>query len=166
MLKAILFTAILAFPTVALADGGTVRLSERQGPYQITVFTSPTPLRAGPIDISVLVQDAESGEPASDAVVIVRVASADRPQEVLTQPATTAAATNKLFRSVLCELPSVGRWLATIAITGPTGCAEARFEFKAAERLPPWLTLWPWFLWPIIAIGLFGVHQVLARRNP
>jgi len=48
----------LASPAMVRADGGAVRLSERQGGYQITAFTSPTPFRAGPVDISVLVQDA------------------------------------------------------------------------------------------------------------
>ena len=31
------------------ADGGAVRLSERQGNYRLTVFTAPTPVRAGPV---------------------------------------------------------------------------------------------------------------------
>jgi hypothetical protein len=48
---------------VALADGGRVVVVERQGDYRISVFTSPEPLRAGPIDISVLLQDAETGQP-------------------------------------------------------------------------------------------------------
>ena len=46
----------------ARGDGGTVRLSRCEGGYRITVFTAPTPFRAGPVDISVLVQDAATGE--------------------------------------------------------------------------------------------------------
>ena len=42
------------------ADGGTVRAITRDGRYQIAVFTSPAPLVAGVVDISVLVQDAET----------------------------------------------------------------------------------------------------------
>ena len=37
-----------SLPSVAIADGGAVRLLERIGNYQIAVFTAPTPLRAGP----------------------------------------------------------------------------------------------------------------------
>ena len=55
------------FPAPARADGGTVRLSERQGEYRITVFTAPVPFRAGLVDISVLVQDAVSRTPIPDA---------------------------------------------------------------------------------------------------
>src|SRR5947207_4622353 len=43
--------ALFLSPAVAAADGGTIRLSEQKGNYRITVFTSPTLLRAGPLDI-------------------------------------------------------------------------------------------------------------------
>src|SRR5262249_33385867 len=57
----------------ARGDGGAVCMSGRQGSYVITVFSAPTPLRAGPIDISVLVQDARSGDPVTEAQVSVRL---------------------------------------------------------------------------------------------
>ncbi|HEV3163089.1 MAG TPA: hypothetical protein VGZ22_03530, partial [Isosphaeraceae bacterium] len=53
----------------ALADGGTLRVSERQGAYEVTVFTAPAFLRAGPVEISVLVQDSATGETAPESVV-------------------------------------------------------------------------------------------------
>src|SRR3954468_10866690 len=81
------------------ADGGTVRLSQRQGGYQITVFTAPTPFRAGPVDVSVLVQDARTGQPVPQAEVAIRAAPRGRPSEAILQPATVEAATNKLFRA-------------------------------------------------------------------
>jgi hypothetical protein len=43
--------------------GGEVRLMEKAGPFVITVFSDPTPLRVGPVDLSVLVQDRDSGRP-------------------------------------------------------------------------------------------------------
>jgi len=149
----------------ARGDGGTVRLSEQLGGYQITVFTAPTPLRAGPVDISVFVQDRASGEPVEEVRVVVRVAPVDRPDESLIQPATTAAATNKLFRSAIFELPSAGRWEVNITIEGPTGPAQSRFEIEAGEPMPHWLAIWPWISWPAIVIALFGVHQYLVCRK-
>jgi hypothetical protein len=155
----------LATPAIARGDGGTVRLSEQRGGYQITVFTAPAPFRAGPVDISALVQDAANGEPASDVSVEVRIAPVDRPDEAITSPATTAAATNKLFRSAIFELPTPGRWQVNIAVEGQLGPAQARFELDAGEPLPHWLAIWPWIGWPIIAIALFGVHQFLVCRR-
>ncbi len=45
------------------ADGGTLQLVERHGDVQMAVFTAPNPLRAGTVDVSVLLQDAVTGRP-------------------------------------------------------------------------------------------------------
>jgi hypothetical protein len=37
----------------AFADGGLIRAQRRTADHLLTVFTSPTPLRAGPVDISI-----------------------------------------------------------------------------------------------------------------
>jgi len=58
------------------ADGGTIRMSEKKGGFLITVFTAPAPFRAGPVDISVLVQDASTEEPVPQAQVSVRMTKA------------------------------------------------------------------------------------------
>ena len=63
IISLLLATCLILHPASFLwADGGTVRLSEEQGRYRITVFTAPAPLRAGPVDVSVLVQEAATGE--------------------------------------------------------------------------------------------------------
>ena len=99
--------------TTALADGGTVRLSQRLGADRITVFTSPTPLRAGPVDVSVLVQDAETGAPIPGAEVEVGLEPLDRPGLATHYPATHRAATNKLFHAALCDFQDrkVGKYV-------------------------------------------------------
>jgi hypothetical protein len=147
------------------ADGGTPRLSERQGGYVVTVFTAPTPLRAGPVDVSVLVQHAATGEPVPEAKVFLRLAPRGRPDEVLVYSATTEAATNKLLRAAVFELPGPGRWEAEVAVEGPQGPARLRFDVEAAEPLPRWLALWPWLAWPAGVIVLFVVHQCLVRSG-
>ncbi len=150
---------------IAFADGGTVRLSERHVNYQITMFTSPTPVRAGTVDISVLVQDAASGEAVTDVPVEISLAAADKPQEIQSQPATTAAATNKLFRSAIFAIPHAGRWMVNATVGSGSNAARVGFDFEASEPLPQWLALWPWFLWPAAVVALFGVHLVLVQRR-
>src|SRR5207244_1994724 len=105
---ALINSLLLAPSSLLRADGGAVRLSQRAGGYQIAVFTSPTPLRAGPVDVSVLVQDAATGECVPDARVTVRLTAADG--RAVELPATTEAATNKLFRAAEFQLPEPGRW--------------------------------------------------------
>ena len=51
------------------ADGGVIVLDGQAGPFLVTAFAAPAPLRAGPVDLSVLVRDAQSGQPVLDAEV-------------------------------------------------------------------------------------------------
>jgi hypothetical protein len=152
-------------PAPLRADGGTVRLSQRQGGYQITVFTLPTPFRAGPVDVSVLVQDAGTGQPVSGGRVTVRAAPRGRPEEAVLHPATAEAATNKLFRAATFDLPEPGWWEFEVAVEGGRAPAQARFEAEAAEPAARWPGLWAWLGWPALAVVLFGVHQLLVRRK-
>ena len=147
--------------TLAGADGGAIRLSSKQGGYQITVFTAPTPFRAGPVDISVLVQDSLTGEPMTGARVTVRMSKLG--QLALDYPATAEAATNKLFRAAQFALPEPGRWDMQVRVEGSHGLAEIAGEVEAAEPLPRWREIWPWFGWPALAIALFSIHQILKR---
>ncbi len=63
-------------PLAAFADGGTLRLSETKRPYRISVLTSPNPFRAGPVDISVIVADAATGDVLPDVKVDLHLAPA------------------------------------------------------------------------------------------
>jgi hypothetical protein len=157
--------ALLFLPPPAAADGGAIRLSEQQGNYRITVFSAPTPLRAGPVDISVLVQEAATGEPASDAQVMVKEVRRGSPGVARRHPATTEAATNKLYRAATFDLPEPGWYSLEVSIDGSLGEAQVGFDLEAAEPLPSWLTMLPWAGWPVLAILLFGVHQFLVRRR-
>jgi hypothetical protein len=147
------------------ADGGTVRLSQRAGGYQITVFTEPTPLRAGPVDVSVLVQDAVTKQALPEAQVTVWVGQPARGRAAVPYPATTEAATNKLLRAALFELPEPGWWELEVVVEGLLGPGRVRCTVEAAEPAPRWLAFWPWVSWPAFVILLFGVHQLLVRSK-
>ncbi len=155
---------ILHPSSFAMADGGAVRLCEQAGNYRLAVFTSPTPFRAGPVDISVLVQDAGTGESVAQAQVTLRL-TARGSGRVLEQSATSGAASNKLFHAAVFELPEAGSWDVEVSVDGPHGPARARFEVEAGAPTPHWLDLWPWFGWPVLAVALFGLHHVLVRRQ-
>ena len=152
-------------PCHARADGGTVRLSQRARSYQVTVFTAPTPFRAGPVDVSVLVQDAGTGQVVPQAQVTVWVGQSARSRPAVAYPATTEAATNKLLHAALFDLAEPGWWELEIEVQGPRGSARVRCEVEAAEPWPRWLAFWPWISWPALAILLFGVHQLLVRTK-
>lgn len=160
-----LLAVCLLAPCAALhADGGTVRLSERKGDYRITVFTSPTPLRAGPVDVSVLVQDAASGELVPQARIHVQLTPRDQPEEVIRQRATTEAATNKLFQAAVFDLPRPGGWEVDIIVAGLREPLAGHFALEAEEPLPRPGEMTPWIAWPAVAIALFLIHQWRAMR--
>ena len=75
------------------------------------------------------------------------------------------AATNKLFRAAQFVLPGPGRWEMQVEVEGLQGTAVIDGELEAAGPLPRWRETWPWIGWPVVAIALFGIHQVLVRRR-
>ncbi len=154
-------------PWVASArgDGGTLRLWDRQRPYEIAVFTAPNPFVAGPVDISVLVLDLASGEPVLDAKVRVKVEPLGRPAEALTHDATTEAATNKLLHAAVFELPKSGVWAVEVTIEGKEQNAKVRFKLEAGDSRPRWMDPWPWVCWTVPVILLYGIHQRLVWRK-
>jgi len=154
---------LVASCNLADADGGTIRLSSRQNGYQITVFTAPTPFRAGPVDVSVLVQDSSTGEPRTHTQVTVCMSKPG--QLALEYPATSAAANNKLFLAAQFVLPEPGRWDMQVKIEGPRGPAVISGQLEAAEPLPRWREIWPWIGWPALVIALFMIHQILKRAR-
>ena len=152
-------------PSVAVADGGTVRYSGRQADRLVTVFTDPTPLRTGLVDVSVLVQDAKSGQALGDVPVVVSAEPIDHSQQPVAVTATAEAATNKLLRAARFDLPSPGGWHLEVDVDDSGRKATIDFDVEVAEGLPPWFELGLWIGWPLAAIGLFGVHQVLVHRR-
>ena len=146
-------------------DGGTVRLSRCEGRYRISVFTGPTPFRAGPVDISALVQDAVTGVLISEASVTFTLTPLHHLDRPICQSATSEAATNKLLKAALFELPEPGRWTVEVAIKGEEGSAQVQFLLEAASRAPQWPAIWPWIGWPVPVILLFSIHQVLVLRK-
>jgi len=154
-----------ALPVAARGDGGALRMSEQHGGYRISVFTSPTPWRAGPVDVSVLVQDGTTGDPLSDVAVTIALFSLDRPDTSFVEHATPGAATNRLFQAAEFDLPHAGRWRIDVSVRGPRGAESCGCFAEAGEPLPPWLRLAPWIAWPAGVVLLFGIHQFLVRRH-
>jgi len=153
-----LATGLSLTPAAAAADGGLVRASEPHGRFTITVFSSPTPLRAGPIDLSVLVQARDGGAPVLDAAIAFTLRAGDA---VITAPATRAAATNKLLYAALMTLPAPGRWAVEVTVDAET----VRFAMDAEKAASSAWGFWPYLLAPFAAIGVFAAHQWRVLRQ-
>jgi hypothetical protein len=117
------------------------------------------------VDVSVLLQDAGSGEPVSQVPILVRLKPRDRPEGALSHPATTETATNKLFRAAEFDLPEPGLWDVEIILEDRQGPLQVHFAMEAAEALPRLGEMAAWIAWPAAAVLLFGVHQALVWRR-
>jgi hypothetical protein len=143
----VLMSVIFA-PRAANADGGAVQLREASGPFVVTVFAAPEPLRVGRIDTSVLVQDRETGRVILDAT-----------------GATHVQARNKLLQAATVDVPAPGWWTIQVFV------CRGREEVVLATRLlimpaaPRLTTIWPFLFIPPLAIGLFALHQTLRRTE-
>src|SRR5262249_13167992 len=142
----------------------TVRLSEQIDGYLVTVFTAPTPLRAGPIDVSVLVQDARTGQPAAVTEVLLRFRQMG--EGTLEQTATREQATNRLLYAAQFDRPAPGRWQGEVGARGPGGGVARRLGVHAAEPLPRWVELWGWIFLPVVVVVVFLAHQIIKSKKP
>lgn len=150
---------------LAAADGGLLRHAGPAGPYRVTVFTTPTPLRPGAADVSVLVQDAETGAVLPDVIVHVTGTVAGDREPIIQARATHEAATNKLFQAAVLEVPAAGAWQLVIEVGGPQGSARVIVPVEVEPPLPRWVDLWPWLAWPLVPIACFTLHQVRVWRR-
>jgi hypothetical protein len=162
---ATLLTTIILTPLALHADGGTVQLREASGPFVVTVFTAPETLRAGPIDISVLVQDREKGGVILDAAVNLAVEPAAGAGPRFQIHATHAQARNKLLQAATIDTPVAGWWTMHISVS--TNGAQAAVVTRvlvlpATSRLAG---IWPYLIVPPVAIALFALHQALRRAS-
>jgi hypothetical protein len=132
----------------------------------VTVFTSPTPLRTGVVDISVLLQDSATGQPVLQVPVeVIAHRVGESGQEVMAE-ATNAAATNKLLLAAPMELREPGRWEVEIRVHGPREPIRIRFDTEVGEAWPPWVGQTTWVAWPFVAVLVFCLHQRWKHGRP
>jgi hypothetical protein len=157
--------SVISAPWAANADGGRVQLHEASGPFVVTVFAAPEPLRAGPIDTSVLVQDRETGRVILDATVNFAFHPNVGTSPRFLTHATHAQAKNKLLQAATVDVPAPGWWIMHVSV------CRGREEVVLATKLlvmpsaPRVTAIWPFLFIPPFAIGLFALHQTLRRAK-
>jgi hypothetical protein len=148
----------------AYGDGAHIALRATSGAYSITLFTAPEPLAAGPVDLSLLVQDSSTGEVLSDATADVTLTHASG--EALRFPLTRAAASNKLLLAAEPSLPASGNYSLAVYVERP-GAAAASFTTTlqvAPDHSRRTILRWALGL-PLAAVLLFLVNQHAKQRS-
>jgi predicted permease len=175
--------ALLAplFATNAHADGVHIAMRASSGAYNITLFTAPEPLRAGPADFSLLVQDSVTGEVLGDVTATGTLTPVpapfagqrSQPGAQLEAPSsnsqvfrlTHAQASNRLLLAASPVLPAPGSYTLVLQVARP-GAPGASYTIllTAAPDHRRRTTLLFALALPLAAILLFLLNQH-ARRG-
>jgi len=122
--------------------GGTPQLINAEaGPYWVSVWTDPDPIRVGEFHTTVAISEApeprtgtrEAGDLVLDAAVLVRVEPLSQGGETLVATATRDNAVNKLFYEADLTLPAEGQWHVDIQVDGAAGTGNASFDIDASS---------------------------------
>lgn len=168
VLHALLFFGLAAVTLLAqsypvLADGGVVQIQRSAGPFIITVFTAPIPLRAGPAEISIMIQDNKNQNPVLDAKVAAMLGRDGG--ETIKVEARREQSKNKLLYAALLSIPEAGRW--EIEVTVVKNFEEHKITGVMTVAPPRYflLTYWWALALPPVTIALFVLNQWLKRRQ-
>ncbi|MDG2308421.1 MAG: hypothetical protein P8R42_27905 [Candidatus Binatia bacterium] len=146
----------------AHADGGAVVARGEQGGLLVTVFASPVPLRAGPVDVSVLVQEPDEESAVLDADVVISLYGGGKAISEATADHTLA--TNQLLYAARIEVPAPGPWGLRVVVERGEDRSAVDATLSAAPALAPAARFWPWLLMPILVVGVFLLQQWLRER--
>lgn len=161
--RARLLTLSCLLATRIFADGGVIQFRRESGPFLVTLFTTPAPLRSGRGDLSVLIESVKDHQPILDAAVSIELHQKGRPAVVAN--ATRAAATNKLLYAAIPDIPAPGSWQVAISITRGASHVMVRGTLEVLPALPAVLSYWPYFVAVPILIALFVLNQRLKARS-
>jgi hypothetical protein len=148
-------------PRLAAHGGGIVHLTATPtGPYLLTVWVSPSVVRAGQtIHVSAAVE--MDGEPVLDAEVLVNLTHTDPGNSIQSSAATTDQSVNKLLYEADLLVSEPGTYVVNIVVAGSEGAGESAFSIEVKPEADNNLWLIGLSIIVVISVGLFR----RGRRN-
>ncbi len=168
-------TAVLATSRPALGDGGRLQIREAIGDRTVSVWTAPTPLRPGPVEVLVVIEPGGEvtaarataplplGEVAVEAWSEGKLVGRARAAPVGPEPVAA-----RLARLELPELPAWGAIELRIDLRSSTPGAAVPTELRAdvlvAPRISPFAEHWIVLTLPALGILLFALRERRGTR--
>ncbi len=119
----------VALPAIRLRAHGIGKpqiLNEPAGPYLVSAWTDPDPLRADESHVVVGVTDPDSREPIVTGVeVTVTLTSVADPSVVVHEDAGTDSVNQLLYAAEFNDRVSEGQWRVGITVSGAMGSGQA-----------------------------------------
>jgi hypothetical protein len=162
--RSVVWSCVLAALASSLfGDGGSVLFHKRAGQFVLTLFTASVPLRVGSSDLSVMVEDANTGTPLLDAEVTLTLTGPGGRRS--TVRASRASATNKLLYSGAPVFSTPGAWTVAVSVRRGAKAGEAAGTVEVSPPLPAAWRYWPYFAIVPLCIALFVLHQRLTQQR-
>ncbi|MEE2681880.1 MAG: hypothetical protein VX641_05860 [Planctomycetota bacterium] len=159
--------ALLAMVRPGAADTGQVRDVVTANGLHIVVFTAPTPVRAGEVEVVTLVTEESTGRPVDSYALDVEVRS---PLWNPTVPSMLSMGspdpgTRFAYKSVVL-LPDPGTWELVVEIRVPDRGGPVRIPLSvvAGAPHPMWWQMLPVLLGAIPFLGLILARDSLLKR--
>ena len=149
LLGGLILALLIIAPTQAHGIGKTLALNEPAGPYLLSVWTDPDPLRADETHVVVGVTDPATRQPIVSGVeVTITLIAVDDPTVVFSETAGTDNVNRFFYAAEFNDQVTEGRWQVGVRVTGEPGTGElAGHEIDIA---PPRRINWLW-------LGIGGV---------
>lgn len=120
--------ALLATAAVGLRAHGIGKpqvLNEPAGPYLLSAWTDPDPLREDEAHVVVAVTDPQTREPIVTGIeVTVSMASAANPADVVSVVAGTDDVNQLLYAAEFNDRLTTGRWTTSLSVRGQQGSGD------------------------------------------
>ena len=165
-----------ALTAAGWADGGAILQRSTVNGLDVTIFAAPSPLRAGPVDFSVLVQKAGGTDPILDAEVTMAWSAAPDAFPAWMPPccsmeksdkmtALRGHSKNRMLYSAMVPVRSAGPSKLLVRIDWNDTTSSVPVQLIAAPPRPPALAYWPWLAFPPVMILGFALNQRLKNRR-
>jgi hypothetical protein len=181
MRMALIFCVVMFLARTSRADGGTIQFQGDAGPFHVTVFTLPPILSAGPIDVTVLVQDRSKLSPVLDAKVTLNLTARSDfgleedawlpPSCSLNKSALLTGilaklnhGENRLLYGALVQIPNSGSWQLRINIERDDEIESIGTLLEVNPPASPPLAYWHLFILPPLGVLGFLLNQQARRR--
>ena len=157
---------LLLLVRTAVADTGQLRDVVEGDGLRILVFSSPAPLRAGTVEVSVVATDAGTGAPLESFELLLRVRrpswDPDTPSWVIGGEPDPA---NAFAHKAILDIPEPGSWTFLVEVSSKGRVVEAPIEVEVGLPRPEWWQLLPLILLSIPLGLLVVVRDHLGHRR-
>jgi len=180
MKTTLIFGLIFFMARIGWADGGAIQFQGDADSLHVTVFTLPPILSAGPVDVTVLIQDRSKLNPLLDARVTFDLSQETNPRlkkEAWSPPACALNAPlsltgiparlnhgeNRLLYGSIVQIPSSGIWKLKINIARDSETESVSTLLKVNPPPSPPIAYWHLFILP--PLGVLGFFLNLTAKS-